>query len=102
MDVAKNAPGHPVDAFRAEHGLADDQTTAVPGRILNVGVVCRLVPELKLEGILTAIDAIASSYGRPKDPHLASILPDWERSKEHAHLAVWTWCRIATPTTRPS
>jgi glycosyltransferase involved in cell wall biosynthesis len=59
VDVVQNAPGHPVDEFRAHYGLADDQTTAVPGRIITVGVVCRLVPELKLEGILTAIDAIA-------------------------------------------
>jgi glycosyltransferase involved in cell wall biosynthesis len=51
VDVVANAPGHPVDAFRADHGL--DQADMV-----DVVVVCRLVPELKLEGVLTAVDVV--------------------------------------------
>jgi glycosyltransferase involved in cell wall biosynthesis len=54
VDVVENAPGHPVDAFRAQHGLDDEGGD----RSVTVGVVCRLVPELKLEGILTAIDVV--------------------------------------------
>jgi glycosyltransferase involved in cell wall biosynthesis len=51
VDVIANAPGHPVETFRAEFDLNDD----VP----NVVVICRLVKELKLEGLLTAIDVVA-------------------------------------------
>jgi glycosyltransferase involved in cell wall biosynthesis len=50
VDVVANAPGHPCEDFRRRHGLTDDR--------LNVVVVSRLVPELKLEGIRTAIDVI--------------------------------------------
>ncbi|MCO8271756.1 glycosyltransferase family 4 protein [Actinoplanes sp. TRM 88003] len=50
VDVVANAPGHPVTAFRTAHDLA-------PGPV-EVVVVCRLVPELKLEGVLTAVDVI--------------------------------------------
>jgi glycosyltransferase involved in cell wall biosynthesis len=50
VDVSANAPDHPVDEFREKFGLA-------PGP-LDIVVVCRLVPELKLEGILTAIDTV--------------------------------------------
>lgn len=56
VDVEENAPGHPVAEFRAEHGLDDDP--AGGERIVDVAMVCRLVPELKLEGILTAIDVV--------------------------------------------
>ncbi|MFD0688159.1 glycosyltransferase family 4 protein [Actinomadura fibrosa] len=50
VDVRANAPGHPTAAFRARFGLD-------PGP-LDVVVVCRLVAELKLEGVLTAIDVV--------------------------------------------
>ncbi|TDD82361.1 glycosyltransferase [Actinomadura rubrisoli] len=50
VDVRANAPGHPTRAFRAEFGLE-------PGP-LDVVVVCRLVAELKLEGLLTAVDVV--------------------------------------------
>jgi glycosyltransferase involved in cell wall biosynthesis len=50
VDVEQNAPGHPTDDFRAEFGLG-------PG-YLDIVAVTRLSPQLKLEGILTAIDAI--------------------------------------------
>ncbi|WP_405143776.1 glycosyltransferase family 4 protein [Sphaerisporangium sp. NBC_01403] len=50
VDVSANAPDHPVGEFREKYGLA-------PGP-LDIVVVCRLVPELKLEGILTAIDTV--------------------------------------------
>jgi glycosyltransferase involved in cell wall biosynthesis len=48
VDVKANAPGHPDEAFRTRFGLE-------PGPI-DVVVVCRLVAELKLEGLLTAIE----------------------------------------------
>lgn len=52
VDLRHNGPGI-VDAaaFRREHDLAPDALTVV--------VVCRLVAELKLEGVLTAIDVVA-------------------------------------------
>lgn len=50
VDVRANVPGHPADAFRARFGLG-------PGH-LDVVVVCRLVPELKLEGVLTAVEVV--------------------------------------------
>ncbi|MEV4342924.1 glycosyltransferase family 4 protein [Actinoplanes sp. NPDC049596] len=50
VDVVANAPCHPTGAFRAEHDLG-------PGPV-DLVVVCRLVPELKLEGVLTAIDVV--------------------------------------------
>jgi glycosyltransferase involved in cell wall biosynthesis len=50
VDVRANTPGHPCEEFRAQHGLDDER--------LNVVVVCRLVAELKLEGLLTAIDVV--------------------------------------------
>ena len=54
VDVTANAPGHPTAEFRAAHGL--DEGT-VDGMV-DLAIVCRLVPELKLEGILTAIDVV--------------------------------------------
>jgi glycosyltransferase involved in cell wall biosynthesis len=53
VDVVGNAPGHPVDEFRAAHRL-----TAEPDGVVDIAIVCRLVPELKLEGILTAVDVV--------------------------------------------
>jgi glycosyltransferase involved in cell wall biosynthesis len=50
VDVHANAPGHPSAEFRERYGLTE------PG--LDVVVVCRLVAELKLEGLLTAIDVV--------------------------------------------
>lgn len=55
VDVRVNAPGHPVDGFRARFGLH-------PGP-LDVVVVCRLVAELKLEGLLTAVDVTGDLAG---------------------------------------
>ncbi|WP_205650211.1 glycosyltransferase [Actinoplanes solisilvae] len=55
VDVEANAPGHPVDDFRTRFDLRDDHPA---GPTVDVVVVCRLVPELKLEGVLTAIDVV--------------------------------------------
>jgi phosphatidyl-myo-inositol alpha-mannosyltransferase len=52
VDVVENAPSFPPGDFRAEHGLD-------PGVPLVV-VVCRLVAELKLEGLLAACDAVGA------------------------------------------
>ncbi|MGW0228196.1 glycosyltransferase [Actinopolymorpha singaporensis] len=54
VDLVANRPGHPTDVFRAQHGL-DDPADA---HLLDLVVVCRLVPELKLEGVLTAVDVV--------------------------------------------
>jgi phosphatidyl-myo-inositol alpha-mannosyltransferase len=56
VDVVANAPGHPVARFRAAFGLDEGH--------LDVVVVCRLVPELKLEGVLTAIEVIGRLGGQ--------------------------------------
>ncbi|MCT9931978.1 glycosyltransferase family 4 protein [Planotetraspora sp. A-T 1434] len=50
VDVVANAPGHPSEEFRKRFGLGDDR--------LDIVVVCRLVPELKLEGLLTAVEVV--------------------------------------------
>jgi len=54
--VIANAPDHPVGAFRAEHRLDEPD-------MVDVVVVCRLVPELKLEGVLTAVDVVGELAG---------------------------------------
>ncbi len=51
VDVDANRPDQPTAEFRQTYGLERDGT-------LDLGVVCRLVPELKLEGVLTAIDVV--------------------------------------------
>ncbi|GAA5081949.1 glycosyltransferase involved in cell wall biosynthesis [Thermocatellispora tengchongensis] len=50
VDTEANAPGHPVAAFRERFGLA-----AGP---FDLVAVTRLAPELKLEGLLTAIGVV--------------------------------------------
>jgi glycosyltransferase involved in cell wall biosynthesis len=52
VDVEANAPGHPTADFRAEFDIDD--------RFVTLATVCRLVPELKLEGVLTAIDVVGA------------------------------------------
>lgn len=49
-DVDGNAPGHPVEEFRTRFGLDAGH--------FDVVVVGRLVQELKLEGVLTAVDVV--------------------------------------------
>ncbi len=57
VDVDADHPGYPVGDFLTRYGLADP----VPaGTALRLVVVCRLVPELKLEGILTAVDVVGA------------------------------------------
>ncbi|WP_067452510.1 glycosyltransferase [Actinomadura macra] len=50
VDVHANAPGHPTADFRERFDLDRGP--------LDVVVVCRLVAELKLEGLLTAVDVV--------------------------------------------
>jgi len=52
VDVVANAPSFPAGDFRAAHGLDPDLPLVV--------VVCRLVAELKLEGLLAACDAVGA------------------------------------------
>ncbi|MCY1138183.1 glycosyltransferase family 4 protein [Actinoplanes sp. Pm04-4] len=79
VDVRENAPDFPAGDFRAEHGL--------DGSLL-LGVVCRLVPELKLEGLLTAIDVV----GRLGAEHPLQLVvvgdgPARDQVAEHARKA---------------
>ncbi len=55
VDVDANARGHPTGEFRARFDLDD--------RFVTLATVCRLVPELKLEGVLTAIDVVGALAG---------------------------------------
>ncbi|GGK79344.1 hypothetical protein Sme01_21900 [Sphaerisporangium melleum] len=55
VDVEANAPGRPVEEFRRAFDLA-------PGP-LDIVVVGRLAAELKLEGVLTAIDVVGRLAG---------------------------------------
>ncbi|MET8835595.1 glycosyltransferase family 4 protein [Micromonospora sp. NPDC004540] len=57
VDTVDNAPGHPTGEFRADHGLHADLGEERP---LDLVVVSRLAPQLKLEGILTAIDVVGA------------------------------------------
>jgi glycosyltransferase involved in cell wall biosynthesis len=59
VDVRANHPDHGQGDFRATYGLA----AGVP----LIAAVCRLVPELKLEGLLAATSAVAelNAAGRP-------------------------------------
>jgi glycosyltransferase involved in cell wall biosynthesis len=50
IDVDDNAPGHPAEEFRDRFGLDEDH--------FDVVIVGRLVRELKLEGVLTAIKVV--------------------------------------------
>ena len=52
VDVVANSPSFPAGGFRAEHGLDPELPLVV--------VVCRLVVELKLEGLLAACDAVGA------------------------------------------
>lgn len=61
VDVVENAPGQPVADFRARY-LGDSPGS--PKRTIDIGVVCRLVPELKLEGVLVAIDVVGALAAR--------------------------------------
>ena len=58
IDTESDHPGVDGSAWRAEHGFDQD----VP----LIAMVCRLVPELKLEGLLAACDAVGqlASAGR--------------------------------------
>ena len=51
VDLEANAPGHPTAEFKVEYALDGPD-------MVDVVVICRLVPELKLEGVLTAIDVV--------------------------------------------
>lgn len=55
VDVVANAPGHSSEEFRRRYGLTGDR--------IDLVVVSRLVPELKLEGILTAIETVDGLAG---------------------------------------
>jgi glycosyltransferase involved in cell wall biosynthesis len=52
VDIRANSPSYPAGDFRQRYGLA----AGVP----LVVAVCRLVPDLKLEGLLAAVDAVGA------------------------------------------
>ena len=55
VDTDADNPAVVGGGFRAEHGIEPDE--------ILVAMVCRLVPELKLEGLLTACDAVGELAG---------------------------------------
>jgi glycosyltransferase involved in cell wall biosynthesis len=65
VDVRANAPDFGPGTFRAEFGLRADLPLVV--------VVCRLVPELKLEGLLSACDAVAELAGSGRPAQLVIV-----------------------------
>ena len=65
LDVRANAPGYDPGPFRSELGL--DETVPL------VVVVCRLVPEAKLEGLLAACDAVGELAASGIDVQLAVV-----------------------------
>jgi len=65
VDVRANAPAFDPGPFRARYGLAPD--------IPLVAVVCRLVPELKLEGLLAACAAVGRLAVSGVDVQLAVV-----------------------------
>jgi glycosyltransferase involved in cell wall biosynthesis len=52
VDIEADNPSLDGRSFRAQHGILPDEVL--------VAMICRLVPELKLEGLLTACDAIGA------------------------------------------
>jgi glycosyltransferase involved in cell wall biosynthesis len=58
VDTVANAPDASTADFRARFGLAERTVASTGEPIIDIAVVCRLVPELKLEGLLTAIDVV--------------------------------------------
>lgn len=65
VDVRANAPGYAPGSFRSELGLDAVGPLAV--------VVCRLVPELKLEGVLAACDAVGALAASGVSAQLAIV-----------------------------
>ena len=88
VDVVENAPGYPAADFRAEHGLAPAGLRAGTDRPLVLGMVCRLVPELKLEGLLTAIDVVGRlARDHPVQLVVAGDGPAGDQVRERARKA---------------
>jgi glycosyltransferase involved in cell wall biosynthesis len=65
VDTEGDYPGVDGTAFRAEHGFDHD----VP----LIAMVCRLVPELKLEGLLAACDAVGQLASAGRKVQLAIV-----------------------------
>jgi glycosyltransferase involved in cell wall biosynthesis len=78
VDVEANSPSFDPGAFRSEHGLD-------PERVLVV-VCCRLVRELKLEGLLAACDAFGELVRDGEQVQLA-IVGDGDARPEVAQRA---------------
>jgi glycosyltransferase involved in cell wall biosynthesis len=78
VDIDLNSPGHPTAEFRATYDLA-------PGMV-DLVIVCRLVRELKLEGILTAIDVVGEIS--PELPVRLTVVGDGDaRETVEEHVA---------------
>lgn len=65
VDTEGDHPGVDGTAFRAEHGFDPD--------IPLIAMVCRLVPELKLEGLLAACDAVGQLASAGRKVQLAIV-----------------------------
>jgi glycosyltransferase involved in cell wall biosynthesis len=79
VDVDANSPSFPAGDFRATYGLD-------PAAILLVAC-CRLVRELKLEGLLAACDAVAELAAEGSDVQLAIIGDGYDRAEVAASAA---------------
>lgn len=65
VDIRANSPTQPVGDFRQRYGLATDVPLLV--------AVCRLVPDLKLEGLLAAVDAVGTLNAAGRRCQLAIV-----------------------------
>jgi phosphatidyl-myo-inositol alpha-mannosyltransferase len=72
VDVRANSPEYDAGDFRSRYGLDPDAVLVV--------VVCRLVRELKIEGLLTACDGVAGLAARGHAVQLAIVGDGAERS----------------------
>ncbi|SDY61081.1 Glycosyltransferase involved in cell wall bisynthesis [Amycolatopsis xylanica] len=79
VDTDGDHPGVDGSAFRAEHGFDDDVTL--------VAMVCRLVPELKLEGLLAACDAAGQLASAGRKLRLAIVGDGRSRDEVAARAA---------------
>jgi glycosyltransferase involved in cell wall biosynthesis len=79
VDVDTDNPSVDGRSFRAQRGIGNDEILVV--------IICRLVPELKLEGLLAACDAIGE-LARKRYPVRLVIVGDGPARKEVADRAV--------------
>jgi glycosyltransferase involved in cell wall biosynthesis len=78
VDTDADNPAVDGGSFRAEHGIRPDE--------ILVAMICRLVPELKLEGLLAACDAVGELARAGRRVRLV-IVGDGRAREQVAHRA---------------